>query len=155
VLVATIIGGGIAGAVVGERPVHSLVEEHEGPEPTGEPTGQPTGTPTETPTGEPTDTPTGEEPTEPSTIVAEGLSFNTGELTFPPDADVSLTFRNDDAGIPHNVAVYQSQGGEAIFQGEVINGPAEVTYSFTTPGPGEYYFQCDVHPDMNGSVAVG
>jgi plastocyanin len=154
VLVATIIGGGIAGAVVGERPVHSLIEEHEEPEPTGEPTGTPTATPTETPTGEPTETPTGE-PTGPSTIVAEGLAFNTDQLSFPPDEEVSLTFRNDDSGIPHNVAIYQSQGGEAIFQGEVINGPAEITYSFTNPGPGEYYFQCDVHPDMNGTAAVG
>jgi plastocyanin len=159
VLVATIIGGGIAGAVVGEAPVHSLVAEHEEPEPTGEPTAPPTETPTETPTEEPTGTPTGEPtgepPAGPSSITAESLAFDTDQLAFPPDAEVSLTFVNDDSGIPHNVAVYESPGGEPIFQGEVITGPAETTYTFTTPGPGEYYFQCDVHPDMNGSVAVG
>jgi plastocyanin len=141
VLVATIIGGGIAGAVVGEYPVHSLVQEHQ--EPTGEPTAEPTGTPT------------GEPPAAPATIIAENLAFNTDELSFPPEAEVSLTLRNDDSGIPHNVAIYEGPGGETIFQGETISGPAEVTYTFTTPGPGEYYFQCDVHPDMNGSVAVG
>ena len=149
VLVATIIGGGIAGAVVGEYPVHSLVQEHE--EPAGEPTAPPTGTPT----GEPTGTPTGQPTAGPATIVAQNLSFNTDRLSFPPEAEVSLTLRNDDVGIPHNVAIYVAAGGEAIFQGETITGPAEITYTFTTPGPGEYYFQCDVHPDMNGSVAVG
>jgi plastocyanin len=156
VLVATIIGGGIAGAVVGEAPVHSLIAGHqEEPEPTGEPTAPPTGTPTETPTGEPTETPTGPPPPGPTSIVAENLSFNTDRLAFPPEAEVSLAFTNEDSGIPHNVAIYESAGGEQLFGGEIINGPDEVTYTFTSPGPGEYYFQCDVHPDMNGSVAVG
>jgi plastocyanin len=152
VLVATIIGGGIAGAVVGEAPVHSLVEEgHEAPEPTGPPTAPPTGEPT----GEPTEEPTGPPPEGPAAIVAEGIAFDTDELRFPPESEVGLRFVNRDTGIPHNVAIYESQGGEPIFQGEIITGPAETDYTFTTPAPGEYYFQCDVHPNMSGSVAVG
>jgi plastocyanin len=151
-LVATIIGGGIAGAVVGERPVHSLIgEEHETPEPTEEPTAPPTGQPTK----EPTEEPTGPPPEGLPTIAAQGLAFDTDELRFPPESEVGLRFLNQDTGIPHNVAIYQSAGGEPIFQGEVITGPAETDYTFTTPAPGEYYFQCDVHPNMNGSVAVG
>jgi plastocyanin len=144
VLVATIIGGGIAGAVVGERPVHSLVEEE--PPPTGEPTTPPTETapPTEEPTGGPATT----------EISAEGIAFSTDELSFPAESDVTLHFVNEDSGIPHNVAIYESQGGPAIFQGEIISGPDEIDYAFTTPGPGEYYFQCDVHPNMSGSAAV-
>ena len=146
VLVATIIGGGIAGAVVGERPIHSLVEE---PDPTGPPTAPPTGTPTEEPTGEPTGGPATAE------IVAQGIAFDSEELRFPPDAEATLHFVNQDANIPHNVAIYESQGGAPIFQGEIITGVADTDYTFTTPEPGEYYFQCDVHPNMNGSVAVG
>ena len=154
VLVATIIGGGIAGAVVGERPIHSLVEE---PDPTGPPTAPPTGTPTEEPTGEPTEEPTGEPTGGPATaeIVAQGIAFDSEELRFPPDAEATLHFVNQDANIPHNVAIYESQGGAPIFQGEIITGVADTDYTFTTPEPGEYYFQCDVHPNMNGSVAVG
>jgi plastocyanin len=151
VLVATIIGGGIAGAVVGEAPVHSLVEaEHEAPQPTGPPTAPPT----DQPTGEPTEGPTGPPPEAPPTIVAEGIAFDTDELRFPPESEVGLHFVNRDS-LPHNVAIYESQGGEPIFQGEIITGPAETDYAFTTPAPGDYYFQCDVHPNMNGSVAVG
>jgi plastocyanin len=152
VLVATIIGGGIAGAIVGERPVHSLVqEEHDAPEPT-EPTAAP---PTEQPTEGPTEEPTGPPPEGPVTVTAEGIAFDTDELRFPPETQVGLHFVNQDTGIPHNVAIYQSQGGEPIFQGEIITGAAETDYTFTTPAPGEYYFQCDVHPNMSGSVAVG
>jgi plastocyanin len=151
VLVATIIGGGIAGAVVGERPVHSLVEEE--PHPTGEPTAPPTEEPTAPPTEEPTGQPTGGPAT--TEIGAEGIAFDTDELSFPAESDVTLRFINRDPGIPHNVAIYESQGGPAIFQGEIITGPEEVDYSFTSPSPGEYYFQCDVHPNMSGSVAVG
>ena len=150
VLVATIIGGGIAGAVVGERPVHSLIEEHEEPEPTGEPTAPPT----ETPTGEPTETPTGGPPG-PITIVAQAVAFDTTELRFPPESEVALHFVNEDSGVQHNVAIYEAPGGAEIFAGEIITGPAETDYRFTTPGPGEYYFQCDVHPTMSGSVVVG
>jgi plastocyanin len=150
VLVATIIGGGIAGAVVGERPVHSLVEEE--PPPTGEPTAPPTEEPTAPPTDEPTGQPTGGPAT--TEIGAQGIAFDTDQLRFPADSDVTLRFVNQDSGIPHNVAIYESQGGPAIFQGEIITGPDEIDYSFPTPAPGEYYFQCDVHPNMSGSVAV-
>src|ERR671915_1675970 len=87
-------------------------------------------------------------------IVAEGLAFDTSELMLPAGREASLTLDNRDAGTPHNVAIYVEEGGEPIFQGEVFNGPAQQTYTFTIPEPGEYYFQCDVHPQMNGTVVA-
>jgi plastocyanin len=88
------------------------------------------------------------------TIVAEGLAFDTSELMLPAGREASLTLDNRDEGTPHNVAIYVEEGGEPIFQGEVFNGPAQQTYTFTIPEPGEYYFQCDVHPQMNGTVVA-
>ena len=41
-----------------------------------------------------------------------------------------------------------------FFKGDIIAGPAELIYHFTTPAAGEYYFQCDVHPNMNGKAKV-
>jgi plastocyanin len=39
--------------------------------------------------------------------------------------------------------------------GEIITGPATINYTFTAPSePGTYYFQCDVHPSMNGDFIV-
>ena len=44
---------------------------------------------------------------------------------------------------------------DAIFVGDLITGPDRVTQTFTAPAePGTYYFQCDVHPFMNGAFIV-
>jgi len=69
---------------------------------------------------------------------------------------VTMNFENRDDGIPHNVAVYtDSSASRVIFRGEIITGPAEVTYTFTAPEePGTYFFRCDVHPSMNGGFVV-
>jgi plastocyanin len=87
-------------------------------------------------------------------IVAEGIAFDTNELMLPAGRQASLTLDNRDSAVQHNVAIYTEEGGEPIFQGELITGPAEQTYTFTIPEPGEYYFQCDVHPQMNGTVVA-
>ncbi|MDN7013648.1 plastocyanin [Methanoculleus sp. FWC-SCC3] len=89
-------------------------------------------------------------------IAAEAIAFNTSTITVPAGADVTMVFDNQDTGIPHNVAVYtDSTAAEEIFVGEIIDGPAEVTYTFTAPEePGTYYFRCDVHPSMDGDFVV-
>jgi glucose/arabinose dehydrogenase/plastocyanin len=89
-------------------------------------------------------------------IAADNLAFDTGTITVPAGAEVTMVFDNQDDGVPHNVAVYDSPlRSESIFVGEVIDGPAEITYTFTAPEePGTYYFQCDIHPDMNGEFIV-
>lgn len=152
VIVGTIIAGGVVGAVVGEHHVESLVEEEE---PTPTPTGE---TPTGTPTGEspsPTDSPTGEVAATVD-LTAEGIQFDTGTIELPAEALVAIRFDNRDSGTKHNFAVYTEHGGEAIFQGDIVTGPTQTDYEFTTPGPGTYHFQCDVHPtQMEGEVIVG
>ncbi|MFA7199294.1 MAG: cupredoxin domain-containing protein [Methanoculleus sp.] len=89
-------------------------------------------------------------------ITADALAFDTSTITVPAGANVTVNFDNQDGGIPHNVAVYDSPlRSEQIFVGEVITGPATTTYTFTAPSePGTYYFQCDVHPSMNGEFIV-
>jgi plastocyanin len=149
VIVATIVAGGIAGAAVGEWPVHNLVEgEHQGETP-------PPGGPTPAPTGEPTDPPTGPQPPGgEADIVAEGTAFDTDQLSLPAEKEATLVFENLDP-FPHNVAIYTDQGGEALFQGELVTaGTAE--YRVPPLDPGSYFFQCDVHPDfMTGTVEAG
>jgi glucose/arabinose dehydrogenase/plastocyanin len=89
-------------------------------------------------------------------IGADNLAFDTSTIMVPAGAEVTMVFDNQDDGVPHNVAVYDSPlRTEQIFVGEVITGPAETTYTFTAPPePGTYYFQCDIHPDMNGEFIV-
>ena len=155
-LVGTILGGGIAGAVLGERPVHSLIEEEEaappGPSPAPPPPAGESPTPSESPPEEepPAEGPGGEV----ARIVAEGVAFDVAELSLPAEGEAVIEFDNRDAGIPHNVAIY-GEGGDPVFQGEIITGPAMIEYRFPAPAPGSYEFRCDVHPQMAGSVSVG
>ncbi len=92
----------------------------------------------------------------PSTVTAEGIRFDTDHIDLPANTPVSLTFRNNDAGTPHNIAIYtDSSLSKALFKGQIVTGPATVTYQIPALPPGTYYFHCDVHPTMNGSVTVG
>lgn len=90
------------------------------------------------------------------TIVAENIQFDTDELSVPAGEEVSLTFDNQDAGVPHNVAIYEDDStDEELFVGEIFDGVAEMTYEIPPMEAGSYYFHCDVHPNMNGTVGVG
>ncbi|MDD4567465.1 amicyanin [Methanoculleus chikugoensis] len=89
-------------------------------------------------------------------LAAENIAFDTNTITVPAGANVTVHFVNKDSGIPHNFAVYDSSlRSEQIFVGDIITGPAETNYTFTAPSePGTYYFQCDIHPSMNGDFIV-
>jgi plastocyanin len=88
-------------------------------------------------------------------ISAVDLQFSTDTLEFKAGEESELEFVNDDASsVQHNVAIYEEEGGADVFIGEVIPGGQSVTYSVPAMEAGELYFQCDVHPGMNGTVTV-
>ena len=135
------------------------------PTPTMNVTPTPTMNVTPTPTMNVTPTPTMNVTPTPTTtgnatamvnLTAENIAFDTDTITVPAGANVTVNFNNKDSGIPHNFAVYDSSfRSERIFVGEIITGPATTNYTFTAPSePGTYYFQCDVHPSMNGDFIV-
>jgi plastocyanin len=84
-------------------------------------------------------------------VVATGLAFDVETIVLEAKKPASIDFENADSAA-HNIAIYEEQGGPEIFKGEQITGPDSITYEFDAPKAGEYYFQCDVHPDMSGSV---
>ncbi len=89
------------------------------------------------------------------TIVAQNIRFDLAEFSVPANTPFQIVFDNQDAGIPHNVAIYDSgPGGSALFKGEIFNGVKTVTYDVPGLPAGNHYFQCDVHPMMNGTVRV-
>ncbi len=81
-------------------------------------------------------------------LTAKDFAFNASTITVPAGANVTINFDNMDAGIPHNVAVYENRDAQkAIFVGDVINGPETIAYNFMAPAEaGTYFFRCDVHP---------
>jgi plastocyanin len=92
----------------------------------------------------------------PSTVTAQGLAFSTAEIALPADAPSTIHFENKDAGVSHDIAIYtDSSLGTNLFRGQIITGPASIDYSIPALKPGTYYFHCDVHPTMHGSLTVG
>ena len=83
-------------------------------------------------------------------LTARNLAFNMSTITVPASAMVVVNFNNQDAGVPHNFAVYtNSSAQQVIFRGQIITGPGMTTYTFTAPSqPGTYFFRCDVHFTM-------
>ena len=121
--------------------------------PGGEPGGEPGGPGGETGGGPPGGGAPGS--AEPATVVAQGIAFDTDTISLSADQPSTLTFDNRDT-VPHNIAIYtDSSLSEALFQGEIVTGPATAQYEVPPEPAGEYYFQCDVHPTMNGTVTVG
>ena len=88
------------------------------------------------------------------TISANDSQFSTDRLVVPAGEPFTLAFTNQE-NAAHNVAIMSEEGGEHLFTGEVFNGPDRtVVYEVPALEAGEYYFHCDVHPDMNGVVVA-
>ena len=91
------------------------------------------------------------------TVTASGMAFDTSTITVSAGAHITITFQNNDSGIPHNIAFYTSTAATTIiYQGARTTGVATVTYTFDAPTtPGTYFFRCDVHPaTMMGDFIV-
>ncbi len=88
-------------------------------------------------------------------ITAHNIQFDTKTLVVPANRAFQLTFNNQDAGVPHNVEfTTDSSASQVLFDGEVITGTATTTYQVPALQPGTYYFQCKIHPSMNGTLVV-
>ncbi len=88
------------------------------------------------------------------TIAANNLAFDKKEIQAKANQGFKLTLDNREAQ-PHNVAILRSQGSaEVLFRQPPFPGPKKETWDVAGLPPGRYYFQCDVHPNMNGTVTV-
>ena len=94
-------------------------------------------------------------PAVPEISASTAVSFETKTLTVPASRPFDLVFHNNHAGVPHNVDIGDSAASPNNYlSGERITGPATITYHVTALQPGDYYFQCVVHPPMNGTVTA-
>jgi plastocyanin len=87
-------------------------------------------------------------------IGAQGVKFDLTNLIVPAGRAFDLTFNNNDAGVPHNVEIKSADQSQTLFDGDIVTGVTSVTYNVPTLAPGTYYFQCKVHPNMNGTVTA-
>ncbi|HZA27088.1 MAG TPA: cupredoxin domain-containing protein [Actinomycetota bacterium] len=117
---------------------------------------QPGPTTTAAPTEQPTEPPACEPAGTELAIVAQGIAFDTDCLAAPAGQAFTIQFDNQDQALPHNVAIYSSgpPPSDPLFQGEIFPGPDSRTYEVDALDAGQLYFQCDVHPNMNGTFVV-
>ncbi|HEY7451991.1 MAG TPA: cupredoxin domain-containing protein [Candidatus Limnocylindria bacterium] len=86
------------------------------------------------------------------TITAADRRFDVVCMALPAGEAVTIRLVNEDLE-PHNVALYtDSSTGTELFMGELIDGGETVDYEIEPLEAGTHYFDCTVHPDMNGSV---
>ncbi len=87
-------------------------------------------------------------------VAAKDLVFDTDTLELSSGGTV-IEFTNADVQ-PHNIAVYPTEASlsDPLFKGQIIQAGQSVEYEVPDIRPGEYYFQCDVHPTMNGTASV-
>jgi plastocyanin/mono/diheme cytochrome c family protein len=86
-------------------------------------------------------------------LSAQNIAYDKTELEAPADTAFQIEFANNDAGVPHNVAIKDASGTE-VFKGEIFNGVATKTYDVPALAAGTYTFVCTVHPNMTGTLTV-
>ncbi len=88
-------------------------------------------------------------------LTAQGTAYDTDTLEAPANTAFRIEFTNNDAGIPHNVAIHKdSPTGAEVWKGEIFNGVGTRTYDVPALPAGTYGFICSVHPNMTGTLTV-
>lgn len=87
-------------------------------------------------------------------VGASGIKFDVASISLKAGVETEMTFTNNDAGIPHNVAIREvGSGGAPLFSGEQITGIATVTYEIPPLTAGvAYEFFCELHANMIGTI---
>jgi plastocyanin len=94
-------------------------------------------------------------PEVPEISASTAVSFETSTLVVPAGRPFDLIFHNKQEGVPHNVKLTESSAAtNVLFDGEIVTGPTDITYNVPAIDEGDYYFLCQVHPNMNGTLQV-
>jgi len=88
-----------------------------------------------------------------ATVTAADMAFAPGTVTVAADEDFSLALVNQDS-MPHNIAIYtDSSKSEKLFEGEMVTD-GTIVYDISALEPGEYFFDCSLHPNMTGTLVI-
>ena len=91
------------------------------------------------------------------TVVATNATkFDTPDLTIKANTPFTLEFDNQDATAPHNVVLHNPDGSNVQMNGDTnfFTGPAKRDYQIGPLTAGKYPFNCQVHPNMTGTLTV-
>ena len=86
-------------------------------------------------------------------IVAQGNVFSPSTVEVAAGKAFSLTLDNKDAA-PHNVAIFtDSSAAQSVSIGEIVSS-TKATQQVPALEKGEYFFRCDVHKEMTGTIVA-
>jgi len=94
------------------------------------------------------------------TIIAKNIQWDLKQLLFKANEKITVTVDNQDSalGVPHNFGLFTNAArtiDKEIFKPSTDTAPGQkADYSIPALKAGTYYFQCDIHPSMNGTVTV-
>jgi plastocyanin len=87
------------------------------------------------------------------TIVAMDLKFQSSSIEVKAGSNITIHFDNEDSA-PHNVAVYKDNSASSpISVGQIITS-AKADQVIPALAAGTYFFRCDVHHDMTGTIVA-
>lgn len=86
-------------------------------------------------------------------MTADDLEFDASVIQAPAGQPFTIAFTNLESAL-HNVAVYVEEGGEPIVIGELIGENETDDVEVDGLAAGTYYFRCDIHPEMEGTIVV-
>ena len=86
-------------------------------------------------------------------VIAKDLKFTTASVNAPAGKPFAMNFENQESA-PHNVSIFtDSSASQRLFEGEIFSSGSRV-YQVPALAAGTYFFRCDVHPDMTGSIVA-
>ena len=82
------------------------------------------------------------------------MAFTPGTVEVPAGEAFGMALVNEDA-MPHNIAIYTDDSKSVkLFEGEMVTD-GTVVYDIPALEPGEYFFDCSLHPNMTGTIVAG
>ena len=93
------------------------------------------------------------------TLVAKDIKWDLAQLLFKANAKITVTVDNQDTAInvAHNFALFtdpQRQAHEIFTPKTDVSPGQKLDYVVQPLKAGTYYFECFIHPSMNGTVTV-
>jgi plastocyanin len=88
-------------------------------------------------------------------ISAKNVAFSVVCMEAQGGKPIVIEFTNDEA-VPHDIAVFSNASkSQELKKSDTITGPnASTTITVPPQAPGQLYFECTIHPNMNGALVV-
>jgi plastocyanin len=94
-------------------------------------------------------------PQGPVVTATDPTAFSPNTIELPAGQPGTITFDNEDPGITHNLDVYSDKDyTQSIAKTPDVTGVSSGQVALPALEAGTYYFRCDFHPVMTGTITV-